>query len=87
MTSRADDPDTSKDAGASISTAELEAIVLDLLVEIGPSTTHELAAEAGIHLVSISPRMAPLRRKGLVEDSGERRVGASNRKSIVWRLT
>jgi len=79
---RADDPDTSRAAAAGVNTAVLEQTVLDLLGRVGPSTTHELADMSEIQLVSISPRIAPLRRKGLVEASGEKRAG-----STVWRLT
>lgn len=82
---REDDPDTSKAAATSVDTAALERIVLDIL-KGRPSTTHELADASGIQLVSISPRLAPLCRKGLVEDSGVKRTGPSNRVSIVWRL-
>ena len=79
---REEDPDTSKDAAGTVNAGDLEQIVLTLLERWGPSTTHELADMSDIQLVSISPRIAPLRRKGLVEASGVRRAG-----STVWRLT
>ena len=79
------DPPTAKAAAKSVNSTELETIVLDMLRV--PATTHEIADSTGIALVSISPRMAPLVKKGLVQDSGLRREGPSGRKSIVWSLT
>ena len=81
---RSSDPGTSHVAAALVNTTRLETIVLTYL-EHNPSTTHEIAAGTGLDLVSISPRIKPLVRKGLVEDSGELRKGPSGRKSIVWR--
>jgi len=44
-------------------------------------TGKELAAESGHPLNCITPRFAPLRRKGLIKDSGTKRD-----KQIVWVL-
>jgi hypothetical protein len=44
-------------------------------------TGKELAAESGHQLNCITPRFAPLRRKGLIKDSGVKRD-----KQIVWVL-
>jgi hypothetical protein len=81
------DPDTAKQAAKSITVADLERRVLNLLVR-NPSglTTHEIAKALDVELVSISPRMAPLRTKGLVRDSGERRETPSGRTGIVWKV-
>src|SRR5436189_4315295 len=43
MTSRSDDPETSKQAGASLDTAALEQAVLDALTVLHGATTHELS--------------------------------------------
>lgn len=83
--SRRKDPPTAKAAAKSVNATELEAVVVDILRT--PRTTHEISQATGIALVSISPRMAPLAKKGLVKDSGLRREGPSGRKSIVWSLT
>ena len=87
--SRRTDPATS-DAAAQSVTPELprlENVVLDALKRRGDrgATTNELATLTGMSLVTISPRIRPLVRKNLVEDSGDRRAGASGRKSTVWR--
>lgn len=83
---RSTDPETSEIAANSVSVAWLEHVVLDRLRRYPNGlTTHELGTYLGIYLVSVSPRMAPLRSKGLICDSGKRRAGSSGRKSIVWK--
>lgn len=84
--SRRNDPQTAKAAAKSVTVADLEVKVLDALRRhYDGLTTHQLAEYLDASLVSISPRMAPLRKKGLVFDSGERRKGSSGVKSIVWK--
>ena len=87
---RRTDPATSEAAAASIASAlpQLEQEVLAVLRARGAegATTHELSEALGIQLVSISPRIAPLRERGLVRDSGARRKGDSGRASTVWRI-
>jgi len=86
---RRTDPVTSEDAARSIrpETSRLENVVLDTLKKRGErgGTTGELAEITGMSLVTVSPRIKPLVRKGYVEDSGQRRSGISGRKSTVWR--
>jgi hypothetical protein len=85
--SRKRDPATSKAAAKTVSVADLEQKVLDALRRHADGlTTHQLAEYLDIPLVSVSPRMAPLRAKELVVDSGERRKGPSGVKSIVWKV-
>ena len=83
---RRNDPDTSKSAARSIEVTNLEYEVVIALAQRGDMTSHELAEYLNLSLVSVSPRLAPLVRKGKVKDSGERRAGPSGRKSIVWCL-
>lgn len=83
---RASDPPTARAAAESINIPRLERVVLDALAQYGPMTSHETAEATGLELVTVSPRFAPLRDKGLIEDSGEKRLGRSRRLSIVWRL-
>ena len=79
------DPGTSKSAARSVPVAELEAKVLRALRDHPCGlTSHEVAELLDMPLVSVSPRFKPLTVKNLVRDSGERRCGASGRKSIVW---
>lgn len=89
---RRTDPSTSKAAAASVQgelATRLESVVLDTLKQFGDrgATTHELSDQSGIPFWSLSPRIKPLVRKNLVIDSGERRVGPSGRKSIVWKTS
>lgn len=83
---RRTDPDTSKAAAKTVRAGSLKDVVLQALREY-PMTTNEIADATGRKLVSISPRMAPLRDDGFVEDSGLRRMGESRTPSIVWKLT
>lgn len=83
---RRTDPVTSLAAAQSIKTSDLEQKVFDVIADIGGATTHEIADRTGISLVSVSPRIRPLVRKNLIRDSGKKREGKSNRKSIVWEV-
>jgi len=82
------DPETSREAALSVITAlpDLEARVLGLLLEqpYGEGlTSHELAQQLGLSLVTVSPRLRPLANKALIRPAG-RRVGDSGRSAIVW---
>jgi len=71
---RATDPDESRDAARRIrlKVTDLELQVLAALVLRGPSTTAELAEYTTLQLVTVSPRMAPLERRGFVTRVGRR---------------
>lgn len=85
---RATDPETSHAAAASVEPTELELLVLAALgVRPRGCTSSELSDFLGIERVSVSPRLAPLARKGLIEASGERRRGPSGRSQIVWKAS
>lgn len=75
------DPQTSKDAAKNTDATHLEGIFVDCLRRYGPCTGKDVAEHTGIALNSITPRMAPLRRKLLIEDSGQRKD-----RQIVWKL-
>ena len=79
---RKDDPETSKEAAA-LDISELEARVYGLL-KFKSLTAEELAFSLNKSLQSITPRIAPLRRKGFIFDSGITRGGLSGRQRIVW---
>ena len=84
VSARANDPATSK---GKRKVNKYEQAVLDLLncEPHGPQnaglTGKEMAIYTGHPLNCITPRFAPLRRKGLIKDSGVRRD-----KQIVWLL-
>lgn len=66
---RSSDPSTSHEAAASVDAKTLEVEVL-LALAHGPQTMHRVASILGRELVSISPRFAPLIRKGLIRVVG-----------------
>ena len=68
---RRSDPQESHDAAARVPVAERERQVMEAL-RAGPATMHEVAERLGMPLTSISPRFAPLFRKGLVRKCGRR---------------
>lgn len=78
---RRSDPATSRAAAASIDAESISGKVLAELREKGPGTSHELASRARLDLVTVSPRMKPLEKLGLVRRAGKR----DNR--TVWEAT
>jgi predicted HTH transcriptional regulator len=76
------DPDTSHEA-AKLNTTTLEGMVLEAINANGPMTTEEIARATGIDLQSITPRIAPLMRLGLLVDTGLRKPGVSGRNRRV----
>jgi len=79
------DPDTSHEAAQSIDTTELERVVYEVIKSfpngcIGDDVVRSLP-QYGIQ--TISPRYAPLIRKGWVIATGEKRVARSGRSQRV----
>ena len=77
---RRSDPQTSHEAARSVKVNVLESYVLHAL-KMNPQglTASEIAEKTGHPLNTISPRTAPLQRKGFIKDSGTRRD-----RKIVW---
>ena len=78
---RANDRDTAVAAAASVKVSQKEQAVLDyikLYAFVG-STGKEIANFTGLPLNTVTPRFAPLQRKGLIKDSGMRRD-----RQIAW---
>jgi hypothetical protein len=48
-------------------------------------TSHEIVAESGVGIQTVSGVLRGITLKGLIEDSGERRPAPSGRKCIVWK--
>jgi DNA-binding NarL/FixJ family response regulator len=88
---RATDPATSKIAALAVTPrlSNLEARVFDAIAAAGSDglTTHELADRLDLSLVTVSPRIRPLCRKGKVKNSGRKRTGESGCPAIVWCAT
>lgn len=79
---RRTDPATAQEAAASVPATDLELLVLTALQE-GAATTEELARRLDLSLVTVSPRLKPLERKGFVRRAG-RRQNVSGRPATVW---
>jgi predicted ArsR family transcriptional regulator len=84
---RKSDPDTSKAAGEAAREflGEHERLILEALAA-GPGTKDELAGRCGLSEQQVARRMAGLKRRGLVVDTGERRASASGCAERVWRV-
>jgi predicted ArsR family transcriptional regulator len=80
------DPDTSWDAAETVDVTRLEELVVQALTK-NPTglTTEELSSRMRLSLVTVSPRMRPLEKKGKVVRSGKR-PNRSGREAIVWKL-
>lgn len=82
---RSGDPDTSHDAAESVRVAELERAVLRAIHDLGgKATSEDVAIYTGIDLQSITPRFAPLARKGVIARTSDRKPGRSGKARIVW---
>ena len=78
------DPETSREAAVSVDVQRKEADVLEALRILGPSTSQRVAEYLRCDLAAISPRFAPLSRKGFIKDSGARSENPSGRRAILW---
>mgnify|MGYP000163802950 CR=1 FL=1 len=82
------DPDTSQDAAKSFDPTFLESKVLSVIQQYGSlgCIKDDVMKHFRLEDVpTISPRFAPLMRKGWIEDTGERRRGLSGRPQRVMR--
>lgn len=85
---RTTDPDTSHAAAVSVDTSKLEALVYDVIAKhpqgcIADDVERQLAY---LRSHSITPRFAPLIRKGFIYDTGERRRASSGRSQRVMKV-
>lgn len=64
-----------------------ESMILVALYRRGPLAWDELTKETGLKSQTVSPRLKPLRDRGLIEDSGEKFGGYSGAKQRRWKLT
>ena len=82
---RVHDPVTSYESAEAIGqhVTSLEAMVLEALETHGGQTSEQLAARLGISLVTVSPRLRPLEKKGKVRRAGTR-PNSSRRNATVW---
>lgn len=49
-------------------------------------TADEVAATCRIDILAMRPRLSELKRRGIIEDSGQRRSNKSGKLAVVWQL-
>jgi DNA-directed RNA polymerase specialized sigma24 family protein len=85
---RATDPETSHAAAASVTPTlnRLHSMLLAHFIDAGTRgfTSFELAEHTGVPHVTVSSRLRPMERLGLIVATDETRLGPSGRRSIVW---
>ena len=84
---RKEDPDTSKGAAEKVDSTKLEQMVYEAIAKYPDGC---IADDVMTHFPShgiqtISPRYAPLIRKGFIEDTGERRKSSTGRSQRVMK--
>ena len=85
---RTTDPDTSHEAALTVDTSHLESLVYEVICKhpngvIADDVERELSY---LRSHSITPRFAPLIRKGFIFDTGERRMASSGRSQRVVKV-
>jgi hypothetical protein len=85
---RKENPDTSKDAAERVDSTKLEQLVYEVIAKYPNGC---IADDVMTHfpnhgIQTISPRYAPLIRKGFIEDTGERRKSSTGRTQRVMRV-
>ncbi len=91
--SRISDPETSKEAGRAVNATHRELEVMKALARLGEDSSEGIAdwfnEKYGRMEVSsnVSPRIRPLIRKGLVEDTGQTKTSRQERENAIWKLT
>ena len=83
---RKDDLDTSHRAADKVRVTNYEQLVLEALLKRGPGNGHEIAYDTGLALNAVTPRFAPLRKKGLItfalDEDGKR---IKRKAQHVWK--
>lgn len=84
---RKTDPETSKEAAASINVSNLERLVLDAIKKFPEGCISEEIETylSNIRSSSVTPRFNTLMRKGLIIDTGKKRPGSSGRNQRVLK--
>lgn len=78
------DPKTSRAAAKRANVRKLTTLVVRALRTVGGLTTEEISVAVRQPLQSITPRMRPLEKAGLVLRTEKTRRGRSGRERIVW---
>lgn len=85
---RTTDPDTSHAAANTVDTSKLESMVYEVISKYPKGCIADDVEKELAHLRShsITPRFAPLIRKGFIVDTGERRRASSGRSQRVVKV-
>lgn len=88
MLARTRDPDTSHEAAETLDTAAMERLVYETIARFPNGCIADEVERLLPHVRShsITPRFAPLLRKGFITDTGERRRASSGRNQRVVRV-
>jgi hypothetical protein len=80
------DPWTSHVAASSIDASKLESMVYQVIYRYGKvgCISDQVRDDLNMDNNSITPRFAPLTRKGLIIDTGYARIAQSRRPQTVW---
>jgi hypothetical protein len=84
---RRTDPDTSKKAAEKVDSATLERMVYEVIARFpkGCISDDVIRALPNYGVQTLSPRYAPLIKKGFIVDTGERRVGKAGKQQRVMK--
>ena len=77
---------TSYDAAQKVSVTRLRALVVSIHKGANGLTDAELDAHRPIGCPTLRPRRCELTRKGIIVDTGTKRLSPTNRQMIVWGL-
>jgi len=85
---RNSNPDTSVQAAHSLDVTELERVVYNVIKSFPNGCTSDEVMKVLPHygVQTISPRYAPLLKKGFIVDTGERRMARSGRNQRVMKV-
>jgi len=85
---RKTDPETSKQAAESVPVERLERMVYEAIKSLPDGAIADDLEKIlpGVKLNSITPRIAPLIKKGYIYDTGERRRASSGRSQRVLKV-
>jgi hypothetical protein len=82
---RVTDPETSKEAAESANTGALEQMVVDAIRRFPDSSIGDVVQILGVDSNCISPRFAPLRRKGRIYSTGKKISRQTGKRVLMWR--
>tara|TARA_R110002051_G_C8432193_1_gene453636 strand:- start:183 stop:551 length:369 start_codon:yes stop_codon:yes gene_type:complete len=87
---RKSDPFTSHESATKITPriGTIDDLIMKALMSVGDAglTSDEIVEKTGVKYRSVTPRLKPLMRKGLVVGGRETRIGESGHKNLIWKI-